>query len=68
MTRRIVRLSSESPTQRSRVLGPGNLEDLLDKLDEYGPETVGFVVDVEEGFREDVPEGWTVSGVGHVCG
>lgn len=58
MTRERV-LIRRSDDAHGKLVGPDDLEALEEALEIYGPETMGFLVDVEAGFDEDLPRGWT---------
>lgn len=45
---------------RARLVDGDDLEALLDELARYGPEPVGFVIELHEDGVDDVPDGFAV--------
>lgn len=53
---------------RSRLVDVEDLEDLQDALETYGPEPVGFVIELNERGLQDLPDEWRVERLVNVDG
>lgn len=52
---------AEGPLRkRSRLVDVEDLEALVDELERYGPEPVGFVIEVDQAGLEQLPVDWHV--------
>lgn len=60
MSRERVLLRREERTRYSKTVDAEDLQALLDALEVYGPEPIGFILEVSPGFHDDLPKGWDV--------